>query len=95
MHRVLGSAVRIFSTLAPTVGREGSPAMAGKRSSTTRPQAESSKRGRPRRTVRSAYATAEQEGPEDMQPEADQAPPVAELAESMAAQELQLLQAQL
>jgi len=69
--------------------------MAGKRSSTTRPQAESSRRGRPRRAVRSAYTTAEQEGPEDVQPEASQAPPVVELAEPTAAQELQLLQAQL
>ena len=45
--------------------------------------------------MRRAYATVEQEGPDDVQPEADQAPPVAELAGSMAAQELQLLQAQL
>ena len=45
--------------------------------------------------MRSAYAIAEQEGPEDVQPEAGQAPPVAELAEPTAAQELQLLQAQL
>jgi len=45
--------------------------------------------------MRSAYATAEQEGPNDVQPEADQAPPVVEPAEPTAAQELQLLQAQL
>ena len=45
--------------------------------------------------MRSAYTTAEQEGPEDVQPEASQAPPVVELAEPTAAQELQLLQAQL
>jgi hypothetical protein len=69
--------------------------MAGKRTSTTRPQAESSRRGRPRRTVRSTYATAEQDGPKDVQPEANQAPPVTEPAEPTAAQELQLLQAQL
>jgi len=70
--------------------------MAGKRSSTTRPQAESSRRGRPRRTVRSAYATAEQEGPEDVQLEAAQDPPHAgRPAEPTAVRELQLLQAQL
>jgi len=79
--------------------------MAGKRSSTTRPRAESSRRGRPRRAVRSAYATAEQEGPEDdvqpedvrpkgVQPEAGQdPPPTAGPAQPTATQELQLLQA--
>jgi len=69
--------------------------MVGKRTSTTRPQAESSRRGRPRRTVRSAYATAGQEGPDDVQPEADQTPPVAEPAKPTTAKELQLLQTQL
>ena len=45
--------------------------------------------------MRSASATAEQEGPDDVQSEADQAPPVMEPAEPTTAQELQLLQAQL
>jgi len=68
--------------------------MAGKRSSTTRPRAESTKRGRPRRAMQSAYATAEQEGPkdvqpEDVQPEAGQdPPPTAGPAQPTAAQEL-------
>ena len=51
--------------------------------------------------MRSTYATAEEEGfedeqPENVQPEADQEPPpTAGLAQPTAAQELQLLQAQL
>jgi len=75
--------------------------MAGKRSSTTRLRAESSRRGRPRRAVRSAYATAEEEGfedeqPENVQPEVGQEPPpTAGPAQPTATQELQLLQAQL
>ena len=75
--------------------------MAGKRSSTTRPRTEPSRRGRPRRAVRSAYATVEEEGsegeqPENVQPEPGQEPPPATgPAQPTATQELQLLQAQL
>jgi hypothetical protein len=61
---LLGRAVSIFPTLAPTVGHEGSPTMAGKRTSTTRPRAEPPRRGRPRRAVRSTYANVEGEGSE-------------------------------
>jgi len=76
--------------------------MAGKRSSTTRLRAEPSRRGRPRRAVRSAYATVDEEDieneqPENVQPEAggQEPPPAAGPAQPTAKQELQLLQTQL
>ncbi|XP_021308584.1 uncharacterized protein LOC110432454 [Sorghum bicolor] len=75
--------------------------MAGKRTSTTRPRAEPSRRGRPRRAVRSTYATVEGEGYEGEQPENEQPetrqepPPAADPAQPTAAQELQQLQTQL
>jgi len=60
--------------------------MAGKRSSTTRAQGETVRRGRPRRAARSTYATAGQEGAEDEQLEANQVPPVEEQPEPMIVQ---------